>query len=145
MAFLLWIAPVALPAKTVVAWLATVSTALLFRRTSSFTLDAGALMAVTASAAMAGVAAGWVRTAGLRPAALPWGLLAAGVFSALLGLLQYYGLAEPLIPWTTAPDLGQAYGNLRQRNQFATLISMSLIAALWMPTAASSSGTTSST
>ncbi|MDR6534718.1 Wzy polymerase domain-containing protein [Variovorax soli] len=52
--------------------------------------------------------------------------------SALLGLLQYYGLAAPLVPWTTAPDLGQAYGNLRQRNQFATLISMALIAALWL-------------
>ncbi|MGK6308169.1 PglL family O-oligosaccharyltransferase [Variovorax sp. DT-64] len=50
----------------------------------------------------------------------------------MLGLLQYYGLAAPLFPWTTVPDLGQAYGNLRQRNQFATLISMALIATLWL-------------
>jgi O-antigen ligase len=59
------------------------------------------------------------------------GLLAAGLVSALLGLLQYYGLADPLVPWTTAPDVGQAYGNLRQRNQFASLINIALIAALW--------------
>ena len=65
-------------------------------------------------------------------AALAWALLAAGVVSAVLGVLQYYGLAEPLVPWTTSPELGQAYGNLRQRNQFATLISMALIAALWL-------------
>ena len=61
-----------------------------------------------------------------------WGLFAAGLVSAVLGLLQYYGLAEPLAPWTTSPEPGQAYGNLRQRNQFATLISMALIAALWL-------------
>ncbi|CAN5804037.1 hypothetical protein BH11PSE13_BH11PSE13_15750 [soil metagenome] len=60
------------------------------------------------------------------------GLLVAGLVSALLGLLQYYGLAAPLSPWTTAPDVGQAYGNLRQRNQFASLINIALIAALWL-------------
>lgn len=65
-------------------------------------------------------------------AVLAVGVLAAGLGSAVLGLLQYYGLAEPLVPWTTAPALGQAYGNLRQRNQFATLISMALVAVLWI-------------
>ncbi len=60
------------------------------------------------------------------------GLLLAGLVSAALGLLQYYGLADALGPWTTQPELGQAYGNLRQRNQFASLISMALIAALWL-------------
>jgi len=72
--------------------------------------------------------------AGAAPGAagLAWGVLAAGIVSAILGLLQYYGLAEPLVPWTTSPALGQAYGNLRQRNQFATLISMAWCAALWL-------------
>jgi O-antigen ligase len=60
------------------------------------------------------------------------GLLGAGTVSALLGLLQYYGFAEHLEPWTTAPALGQAFGNLRQRNQFASLINMALISALWL-------------
>ncbi|RYH71108.1 MAG: polymerase [Alcaligenaceae bacterium] len=64
--------------------------------------------------------------------ALALGLLTAGLVSAVLGLLQYYGFAEPLVPWTTAPALGQAYGNLRQRNQFATLISMATVALLWL-------------
>ena len=66
------------------------------------------------------------------------GLFAAGVVSAVLGLLQYYGLADALVPWTTAPAHGQAYGNLRQRNQFATLMSMALVAALWLHGAAGS-------
>ncbi|MGJ7613113.1 MULTISPECIES: PglL family O-oligosaccharyltransferase [unclassified Variovorax] len=60
------------------------------------------------------------------------GLLSAGLISAVLGLLQYYGLAEHLEPWTTSPAVGQAFGNLRQRNQFASLISMAFIAALWL-------------
>lgn len=60
------------------------------------------------------------------------GLLAAGLLSAVLGLLQYYGVAAPLAPWTTAPDVGQAYGNLRQRNQFASLINIALIVAVWL-------------
>lgn len=63
---------------------------------------------------------------------LAYGLLWAGIISAVLGLLQYYELAGILWPWTTEPGAGQAFGNLRQRNQFASLISMALIAALWL-------------
>ncbi|SFP79842.1 O-antigen ligase [Variovorax sp. 770b2] len=65
-------------------------------------------------------------------AVLAHGLLWAGAISAVLGLLQYYDLAGLLHPWTTEPGAGQAFGNLRQRNQFASLISMALIAALWL-------------
>ncbi|SDX73272.1 O-antigen ligase [Variovorax sp. YR634] len=64
--------------------------------------------------------------------ALAQGLLWAGVVSAVIGLLQYYDLAGFLWPWATEPGAGQAFGNLRQRNQFASLISMALIAALWL-------------
>lgn len=60
------------------------------------------------------------------------GLLLAGAVSAALGLLQYYELAGMLWPWTTEPGVGQAFGNLRQRNQFASLMGMSLVAALWL-------------
>lgn len=77
-----------------------------------------------------GVLAALVGARMASTAVLAGGILAAGLLSAILGLLQYYGLAEPLVPWTTSPALGQAYGNLRQRNQFATLISMALMAAL---------------
>ncbi|MBJ2155881.1 PglL family O-oligosaccharyltransferase [Variovorax sp. IB41] len=65
-------------------------------------------------------------------AALAHGLIWAGALSAVLGLLQYYDLAGFLHPLTTEPGAGQAFGNLRQRNQFASLISMALIAALWL-------------
>ncbi len=63
--------------------------------------------------------------------ALAAGLLTAGLLSALLGLLQYYGFTEFLGPLTSSPPTGRGWGNLRQRNQFATLISMALVAALW--------------
>jgi hypothetical protein len=66
------------------------------------------------------------------PAALAWGILAAGVVNAVVGLLQYGNLAEALLPWITSPTPGRAWGTLRQRNQFATLMSLALIAALWL-------------
>ncbi len=64
----------------------------------------------------------------LRTVALAW-LVAAGV-SAVLGLLQYFDISRDWAPWVNQPGPGQAFGNLRQRNQFATLCSMGL-AALW--------------
>jgi O-antigen ligase len=88
--------------------------------------------ALTGVAAAACLGAGMVRDRASCISLFAIGLLVAGLVSAVLGLLQYYGLAEPLVPWTTSPPVGQAYGNLRQRNQFATLISMALVAALWL-------------
>ena len=64
----------------------------------------------------------------LRTVALAW--LVAACASAVLGLLQYFDISRDWAPWVNQPGLGQAYGNLRQRNQFATLCSMGL-AALW--------------
>jgi O-antigen ligase len=93
-------------------------------------LSAVAVVFATGMAAFAGAAL--VQDRARKQAALAHGLLWAGAVSAVLGLLQYYGLAEALVPWTTVPPEGQAFGNLRQRNQFASLISMALIAALWL-------------
>jgi len=70
--------------------------------------------------------------------ALAWGLLAAGSVNAVIGLAQYYNLADTLLPWITSPSSGKAWGLLRQRNQFATLISASFIAALWLHAASDS-------
>ncbi len=92
-----------------------------------------ALVALGAAGLAAGAGTGMARTGGR---VLAVGLLSAGLVNALLGLLQYYGHAGWLVPWTTAPELGQAYGNLRQRNQFATLMNMALVAALWLHAAA---------
>lgn len=61
--------------------------------------------------------------------ALAW-LVAAGV-SSVMGLLQYFGVSAALSPWVSATDVGEAYANLRQRNQFATLTNMGLVALLW--------------
>ncbi|MDQ0611430.1 O-antigen ligase [Variovorax sp. W1I1] len=91
-----------------------------------------ACIAIAGIATAACVGAGMVTGRAPFASTLAAGVLVAGLFSAVLGLCQYYGLADPLIPWTTSPPLGRAYGNLRQRNQFATLISMAIIAALWL-------------
>lgn len=131
-ALLLVAGPTALPARGIAAWLALVGTSIALGRGSEPALGLSAGLAVAVAGLAACVGAGLARQPVLRHAAWAWGLLAAGLLSAVLGLLQYYGLAEPLAPWTGSPDLGQAYGNLRQRNQFATLISMALIAALWL-------------
>ena len=62
---------------------------------------------------------------------LLWGwALAVGV-SAVMGLFQYFDRAQLLGPWVNYAGLGQAFGNLRQRNQFATLCSMGLVLLWW--------------
>jgi O-antigen ligase len=61
--------------------------------------------------------------------ALAW--LVAALVSAALALLQYFGLSAGLDPWVNSTNAGVAYANLRQRNQFATLTSIGLLAALW--------------
>ena len=61
---------------------------------------------------------------------LVWGLVAAAVISAVLGMLQYLGLAHGLSPWVNQPLKGDAFANLRQRNQFASLTSLGLVALL---------------
>lgn len=60
-------------------------------------------------------------------------LTAAGL-SAVLGLLQYFGATEWLGVWANGTRLGEAFGNLRQRNQYATLTSIGLLVALWWAT-----------
>ncbi|CAN7649204.1 PglL family O-oligosaccharyltransferase [Variovorax paradoxus] len=126
--------PSAMPARGIWAWLGAGAAAVVLF--SSPHAGAAAwlppVVVLAAMAAAACVGAGMVRGGPGTSGVLAVGVLVAGLVSAVLGLLQYYGLAEPLVPWTTTPALGQAYGNLRQRNQFATLISMALVAALWI-------------
>jgi hypothetical protein len=57
--------------------------------------------------------------------------LGAALVSALLGLLQFFGLTAGLDPWVNSTSVGEAFANLRQRNQFATLTSIGLMALLW--------------
>ncbi len=57
-------------------------------------------------------------------------LLVAAVISGVLGVLQYLGWAKDLAPWVNQPLKGDAFANLRQRNQFASLTSFGLVALL---------------
>lgn len=61
--------------------------------------------------------------------ALAW-LIAAGTSSAI-GLLQYFGITEWAGLWINHTGLGEAYGNLRQRNQFATLLNIGLATSIY--------------
>ena len=61
------------------------------------------------------------------------GWLVAALISALIALVQYFGEAALFSPWINQPRLGEAYANLRQRNQFATLTSIGLVALIgWL-------------
>uniref|UniRef100_UPI00184E8E03 PglL family O-oligosaccharyltransferase n=1 Tax=Ramlibacter sp. TaxID=1917967 RepID=UPI00184E8E03 len=68
--------------------------------------------------------------AAARAVAIGW--LVAALASAAMALLQYFGWATPLSPLVNAAELGEAFGNLRQRNQFATLTTLGLASLLWL-------------
>ncbi len=61
-----------------------------------------------------------------------WAWLAAGLLSSMMGLCQYLGAGASLLPWVNQTELGEAFANLRQRNQFATLTNVALAALLWL-------------
>ena len=73
------------------------------------------------------------RRAALNQHMLTWltaAVLLAAVVSSVLGILQYLGLAHALSPWVNQPLKGDAFANLRQRNQFASLTALGLVALL---------------
>jgi len=56
----------------------------------------------------------------------------AALASAAIGLVQYFGLAPVFHGWVFAPGpLGEAMGNLRQRNQLATHLLIGAAGLLW--------------
>ena len=61
---------------------------------------------------------------------IAWAWLAAGLISSAIGMLQYFGIAGAFSPWVNQSGLGEAFANLRQRNQFATLTNIALAALL---------------
>jgi O-antigen ligase len=61
-----------------------------------------------------------------------WAWLLAGALSSVLGLMQYFGAEDRFLPWMNQTELGEAFANLRQRNQFASLTNISLAALLWL-------------
>ena len=76
-----------------------------------------------------------IRFAGARTAdavVLARGWLLAGLASVLIGWLQYTGIEGALAPWVSPANLGEAFGNLRQRNLYASLTSIALCSLLWL-------------
>jgi O-antigen ligase len=65
----------------------------------------------------------------VRELALGWAL--AAVLSVGMGLVQYFGWSHTFSPWVFSFGPGEAFGNLRQRNHFATLTSIGLLSLLW--------------
>ncbi|MEO8390295.1 MAG: Wzy polymerase domain-containing protein [Polaromonas sp.] len=63
------------------------------------------------------------------PVSRAW--ILAGTISCVFALLQYSGHADALAPWVAKAGLGEAFANLRQRNQFATLTNIALAAVIW--------------
>lgn len=76
-----------------------------------------------------GVALAWGRVSAQGLAA-SW--LAAALISCVIALVQYFGGSDHawLARWISQTPAGEAYGNLRQRNQFASLTSIGLAALL---------------
>ncbi len=63
--------------------------------------------------------------------AIPPAWLLAALLSVGIALLQYFGVSEHFAPWVNTTRAGEAFANLRQRNQFATLTNIGLAALLW--------------
>lgn len=57
--------------------------------------------------------------------------LASALISAVVGLFQYFEATALFGGWVSRSEFGEAYANLRQRNQFATLTNMGMAALLW--------------
>ncbi|MEI7786381.1 MAG: Wzy polymerase domain-containing protein, partial [Betaproteobacteria bacterium] len=67
-----------------------------------------------------------------RPRALAQATLAAALISCALALLQYFGWAAQLSPWVAVMGPGEGAANLRQRNQFADLTAIGLVALAYL-------------
>jgi O-antigen ligase len=83
------------------------------------------VMALSASAAGASGSRPWTVSA------IAFGWLCAALVSSVFALAQYFGLSAELGPWVDPASVGEAFANLRQRNQFATLTSIGIVAILW--------------
>ena len=63
---------------------------------------------------------------------IPASWCVAALISAILGLIQYFGFADSFSPWINTTASGEAFANLRQRNQFASLTNIGLVALVWL-------------
>ena len=114
-----WLNPLAPgPSPAVMPWLIALAAA-------------ASLLLLASPRAPVGPAIGVASFAGRWAGPTAWAWLLAGVLSSAIGLLQYFGAAAALDPWVNQAMLGEAFANLRQRNQFASLTNMALAALVW--------------
>jgi hypothetical protein len=66
----------------------------------------------------------------MRPVAKAW--LIAALISAVLGIFQYLGWSSYFGPAVNQTLPGEAFANLRQRNQYASLVNIGLISLFWL-------------
>ncbi|HOB67221.1 Wzy polymerase domain-containing protein [Ottowia sp.] len=74
----------------------------------------------------------WPRQPERAALAATTGWAAAAGLSALIALLQYFNREASFYPWVNIAEPGQAFGNLRQPNQLATLLAIGLLALRWL-------------
>ncbi len=70
------------------------------------------------------------REDGLR--AVAWALVTAAAINAVIGLAQHQGFLQEGRQWFSAGLPGEAEGNLRQRNLFASHLSLGMISLAWL-------------
>jgi O-antigen ligase len=63
--------------------------------------------------------------------ALQAGILGAAAVSAVIGLVQYLGFSEHLVPAINVAKAGEAYANLRQPNLYASLCWLGVAVIVW--------------
>ncbi len=64
--------------------------------------------------------------------ALALGWLLAAAISTAIALCQYFGVGTELAPWVNISSGNEAFANLRQRNQFASLTVIGMAALFWL-------------
>lgn len=67
-----------------------------------------------------------------RPQLMAQAALCAALISCAFALLQYFGWAGQLSPWVALMGPGEGAANLRQRNQFADLTAIGLVALTYL-------------
>ncbi|OYY38509.1 MAG: polymerase [Polaromonas sp. 39-63-25] len=97
------------------------------------------LAAISCAAVLFG-AQGIARSPLATPTLVAQAWLVAALVSAGGGLIQYFGYGEAFLPWVNQAGPGEAFGNLRQRNQFATLMGIGLLALTWKATGRRATG-----
>jgi O-antigen ligase len=64
--------------------------------------------------------------------AVAFGWLTAAMVSVGIAFVQYLGVSENFVPWIASSTAGEVFGNLRQRNQYASLLSIGFCALLFL-------------